>query len=936
MCGPCPSGVALEPRIRLTVFGVAANLHSQAMDCRTCLVACAVLVSTFLASFGSDAATAEFFEMRIRPLLAENCYACHTSARKGGLEADSGEGLRRGGNSGPALLPGNSAGSLLIQAVSQTHERLSMPPQGKLADNQIEDLKAWIDAGASWPETQEDLLPAAETASHVVPPEQRAFWSFQPLQESSPPEVRNSSWPRSPIDHFILAKLEQEGLEPVPAAGKRTLIRRASFDLIGLPPSPQEVEAFLADDDSPEAFARVVDRLLSSPHYGERWGRHWLDLARYSDGRIGAREDTPYPNAHRYRDWVVKAFNQDLPYDRFIKAQLAADLLPSEEQEELLAGLGFLVLAPSQDDLVDVTARSFMALTVGCARCHDHKYDPIPTQDFYSLKGVFASSEAWEYPLVEEQIVEVYKKAQEKVTDKKDSIQKFIKSQSAELTDILLEQTSSYMVVAWKVIRGHRPSAQAAAEEAQLDSEVLDRWIKYLDQTEKEYPYLQDWEEMMGRGGSLEEARDLADRFQEIALNINREKKELEDRNYVKLGGAKGAADMGTRQYANLEFLDLQKWYLWRDLAAEPHPRGSFRFEGGVTYYGSEEGLEIDRFLTGQWKRHLDLRREELKKLEEAVPEPYPFLQGYRDLEKPKDLRIAIRGDEDNPGKVAPRRFLHVLSEGVPESFSQGSGRLELAKAIASPENPLTARVMVNRVWQHHFGQGIIRTPSNLGRLGAKASHPGLLDYLAARFIRSGWSIKALHREIMLSATYALSSQQREENAEKDPDNRLLWRANLIQRLDAEALRDTILAVSGQLDRTLGGPSVPLDDGLHRRTLYAVVSRTKPDPTLAMFDFPDPNTHSAMRGITVGPMQRLYFLNSNFVMDQAAALAERLKQEAPDGTERRIERAYALLYGRPPTAAEVQLGLDYVQKGEEAWPEYAQVLLASSEFSSVP
>ena len=696
------------------------------------------------------------------------------------------------------------------------------------------------------------------------------------------------------------------------------------------------MEAFLDDDDSLEAFGRVVDRLLASPHYGERWGRYWLDLARYSDGRIGAREDTPYLNAHRYRDCVVHAFNQDLPYDRFISAQLAADLLPSEEREELLAGLGFLVLAPSQDDLVDVTARSFMGLTVGCARCHDHKYDPIPTQDFYSLKGVFANSEVWEYPLVDEQIVETYKKAEEKVSKKKDSIQKFIKSQSEQLADILLEQTSSYMVAAWKVLRGQQPSAQAAAEDAQLDLEVVNRWIKYLDQAEKEHPYLKDWEAMVARGGSLKEATDLADPFQEIVLTINLEKKELEDRNYVKLGGVKGAADMGTRQYANLEFLDLQKWYLWRDLAAEPHPRGSFRFEGGVVYYGSEEGLEIDRFLTGEWKKHLDWMRKELKRLEEAVPEPYPFLHGYRDLEKPKDLRIAIRGDKDNLGKVAPRRFLHVLSEGVPETFSQGSGRLELAQAIASPENPLTARVMVNRVWQHHFGQGIVRTPSNLGRLGAKASHPRLLDYLAARFIQTGWSIKALHREIMLSATYALSSQHREENAENDPDNRLLWRANLIQRLDAEALRDTILAVSGKLDRTRGGPSAPLDDDHRRRTLYAVVSRTKPGPTLAMFDFPNPNSHSAGRSITVGPMQRLYFLNSSFVMDQAAALAERLKKEAPAGTQPRIQRAYRLLYGRPPTAAEMQMGLDYLQKGEGAWPKYAQALLASSEFSSVP
>ena len=877
--------------------------------------------------------------MRIRPVLAENCYACHTSAKKGSLRVDSREGLRRGGNSGPAIRPGNSAGSLLIQAVSQTHERLSMPPQGKLDSREIESLQAWIDSGAIWPDTEVDQLPVADAASHVVPPEQRAFWSFQPVREPVVPKVGDHSWPSGPIDHFILARLENEGLKPVASADKRTLIRRATFDLIGLPPAPEEVDAFLADY-SQEAFVKVVDRLLASPHYGERWGRYWLDLARYSDGRIGARKDAPYGNAHRYRDWVVEALNKDLPYDRFITAQLAADLLPEQEQEELLAGLGFLVLAPDQDDLVDVTFRTFMGLTVGCAKCHDHKYDPIPTQDFYSLKGVFASSETWEYPLVEEEVVEAYKKAQQKVADQKDAIKKFIKSQSDQLADILIEQTSDYMVAVWKVTRGDHPCAQAAAAEAQLDEEVLDRWIQYLGQTEREYPYLKEWDEHISAGGSLEETRAVADRFQETVVAINLVKKELQDRNYVKLGGAKGATDQGTRQFANLEFLDLQKWYLWRDLAAEPHPRGSFRFKGGVVYYGydyfgSEEGVEIDRFLTGEWRRHLDRLRKELKRLEEAVPEPYPFLHGYRDLEKPKDLRIAIRGDKESLGKVAPRRFLHVLSEGLPPSFSQGSGRLELAQAIANPENPLTARVMVNRVWQHHFGKGIVRTPSNLGRLGTRPSHPGLLDYLSLRFVRSGWSVKTLHREIMLSATYALSSAHQPENAERDPENYFLWRANLIQRLDVEALRDTILAVAGRLDRTLGGPSIPLDENHRRRTLYTIVSRTRPDRTLAMFDFPNPNSHNASRNVTVGPMQRLYFLNNRFVMEQAAALAERLEKEVPDPVDSRIHRAYELLYGRPPTEEEVQLGLEYLQD-EGAWPQYAQVLFASSEFSSVP
>ena len=893
------------------------------------LLAIGVLMGPVSALYGSDPATAEFFEMRIRPLLAENCYACHTGARKGDLRLDSREELVRGGSSGPAIRPGNSAGSLLVRVVSHTHERLQMPPQGKLGDRNIEDLRSWIDAGAVWPDTGDKVIESAPAATYTVDPEQRAFWSLQPLRTTDPPEVADTSWPRSPIDHFVLDRLENESLAPVGPADRRTLIRRASFDLIGLPPTPGEVESFVGDT-SPDAFSRVVERLLASRHYGERWGRHWLDLARYSDGRLGARTDTPYPNAFRYRDWVVDAFNRDLAYDQFVLAQVAADQLPSETREELLPGLGFLVIAPNLDDLVDVTARTFLGLTVGCARCHDHKYDPIPTQDFYSLKGVFTSSKAAEHPLVADSVVQAYKKSQERINAQKTEIQEFIEAQSKQLAEILMGQTSGYMVAAWKMMNQNPP-----APPAELDSEVLQRWVEYLGRTDLEHPYLREWEEVRNQGGALQQVSDLSRRFQDVVWAVHSEKKEIEDRNYVKLGGAKGVADQGTRQFTNLEFLDLEKWYLWRDLAAGPHPRGSFRFPGGVFYFGAEEGLEIDRFLSPVWKGHLDRMRAELKRLEDSGPEPYPFLHSYRDLEKPKDLRVAIRGDRKNLGDVAPRRFLHILSDGTPERFTNGSGRLELAKAIADPRNPLTARVMVNRIWQQHFGQGIVPTPSNLGRLGESASHPRLLDYLAARFIRSGWSVKQLHREIMLSATYALSSRHRQDNFEKDPRNRLLWRMNPVQRLDAEALRDTILAVSGRLDRKPGGPPAPPDDKHRRRALYATVSRTQPDRTMALFDFPDPNAHSDRRSVTVGPMQRLFFLNSPFVMEQAEALARRLATESPQGGRARIRRAYSLLYGRPPDPSEIRMGLEYLDGEKDPWPKYAQMLLASSEFSSV-
>ena len=911
----------------------------------------AVLLALGPGSLGSDSlwaaatgdqAKIEFFEMKIRPLLANNCYACHTDSKMGGLRLDSRETMVRGGSSGPAIRPGNATGSILIQAVSRTHDRLKMPPTGeKLTDEQVEALKTWIQDGAAWPD--EDVQPTVgETTRYEIRPEQRAFWSFQPVSKPDLPTVKNKSWVRRPADRFVLAKLESTGLKPAPRADKRTLIRRATFDLIGLPPTPEEIKAFLADD-SPGAFETVVERLLASPHYGERWGRYWLDLARYSDGKLATRADDPYPNAYRYRDWVIQALNNDLPYDQFIRAQLAADLLPEPDRAKHLPALGFHAFVPRGDDRVDVTTRTFLGLTVGCAQCHDHKYDPIPTKDFYSLQGVFAGSAYHEYPLAPEDQVKAYKKAQKAIVDKKEAIAKFIEKQSGQLIDVLLEQTAEYMTAAWQVMGGTQPDAAAAATEGDLVPEILDRWIGYL-KSDQEHEYLDELDAAVAGGATLEQVRKLSEEVEELAIAINIEKKEIEDRNYVKLGGAKGVADERTRQYTNLEFLDLKKWYFWRDLAFEPDTLNGFRFDGGIFYFGEkaaerdgtpEEDRKIDRFLSGLWKQHLDRLRAELKDLEAALPEAYPFVHGYEEAEKIKDLQVHIRGDKDNLGELAPRRFLRILSAAEPKKFENGSGRLELAGRIADPGNPLTARVMVNRIWQHHFGEGIVRTPSNFGQLGERPTHPELLDYLAARFVESGWSVKAVHREIMLSSTYRLSTAHVAKNFEQDPDNKLLWRANLIQRLDAEALRDSILAVSGKLDPKAGGPPEDFSDDNHRRTVYARVRRTQPNRTMTLFDFPDPNNTSEKRLVTVGPMQRLYFLNSSFVMGQAKALAERLAGEAGTDDRARIRRAYELLYGRPPAKGEIKTGIEYLKNASDPWPKYAQVLLASTEFSSV-
>ncbi len=896
-----------------------------------------ILILTLLAAPVLSAAgpgEAEFFETRIRPLLVENCYACHTASKMGGLQLTSKQRALRGGASGPAIRPGNSKASLLVQVVSHTHDKLKMPPAGKLKDEQIADLKAWVDAGAVWPDTDDEALlePDVESTEYRISPQQRAFWSYQPVRKPPTPKVKNSAWTKTAIDNFILAKLEEKGIEPVGRADKRALIRRVTLNLIGLPPTPEEVDAFLSDD-SPDAFTKVVDRLLASPHYGERWGRHWLDLARYADGKIGAATDTPYKNAFRYRDWVVDALNNDLPYDQFVRAQIAADLLPEPERSEHLAALGFLALYPGGDDRVDVTTKTFLGLTVGCAQCHDHKYDPIPTKDFYSLQGVFDSSELHEYPLASEEEVESWKAQKKLVDDKKAELTKFIDDQSASLRQILFTHTAEYMMAARSVIQGEAETGDAA-QAAGLDEEILGRWVVYLRDTQIEHPFLDDWKQVMESGGSDAEALAAAEAFEAQAIAIDKEKAEIEDINYVRLGGAKGVADEKTRQYTNLEFLDLKKWYLWRDLAYNPYTPSGFKFVGGVYYFGDKKGFEVDRFLSGMWKTRLEKLRAEVKELSDALPEQYPFIHGMRDKDKPVDPRVAIRGDKENLGEPAPRRFVHILCDGEPEPFTkEGSGRLELADAIVDPKNPLTPRVMVNRIWMAHFGVGLVGTPSNYGQLGERPTHPELLDYLAARFVESGWSMKQLHREIVLSAAYQSSVRHNKKNASVDPDNKLYWRANLLERLDAEVIRDSMLSVAGKLDLSVGGPPVDFDE-LHRRAIYGKISRTQPDRSMELFDFPDPNTTSAKRMRTQGPMQRLFFMNNEFVIEQAKAFAERLHVEAPNSDQDRIRRAYELAFSRPPTSEEIQLGLEYLASTEEAWPRYAQALIGASEFRS--
>ena len=865
----------------------------------------------------------EFFEMRIRPILAKRCFTCHTATHMGGLEMSGRNALLKGGDRGPAISADHPQESLLLQAVSYKLDALKMPPSGKLPDNEIDELTVWVKAGAVWPDSPKP--PAPKGPGYMITPKQRAFWAFQPVRKPALPDVKNGIWAKSGIDRFLQAEREAKDLEPVKPADKLTLLRRAYYDLIGLPPTPEQVDAFLRDS-SPGAFAKVVDHLLASPRYGERWGRYWLDIARYSDDKLESEVEDPYANAFRYRDWVIKAFNEDMPYNHFVKAQIAGDLLG--DNDKYVTGLGFYALRPKsegQEDRVDATTRGFLALTAGCAECHNHKFDPIPTTDYYSLLGVFTSTEDSEFHLAPEPVVKEYKEHEKKIRDQEERIRDFLYTQASQLAGILADQSPRYLRAARKVLSSPGDTAEAAKAD-HLDSETLERWVRYLRVTPKDHRYLDNWQDQ----------KFDPEQFRQQVLAVLEERKKVDETNAIIKAEAKKA---GPKAKGEVVSLKTESYYLWRDLFFNDFYGNQFKQEDdGILYYGPNRGYvtsdgTIERFLTGPWKEHLDSMRAELAVLKQALPPPYPFAHTIKDAAKPKLERVRIGGARENPGEAVPHHFLSVLCDGEPRPFEKGSGRLELAEAIADARNPLTARVMVNRIWQRHFGAGIVRTPSDFGRMGDRPSNPELLDYLAARFIESSWSIKALHREIMLSATYQLSAEQSETNMRIDPENRMLWRAN-IQRLDAEALRDSLLFVSGELDLKAGGPPQRLNDANNkRRTVYGFVSRNKLDGMLALFDFPNPNITSEKRNMTESPAQELFFLNSSFIAERAQALAHRVSAGPKRDEASRIDNVYRILFGRAPARDELQLGEKFLKaKQSDAWQQYAQALLNSNEF----
>jgi len=910
----------------------------------------------------------DFFETKVRPVLANSCLDCHTDMRSGGLRLDSREAMLKGGKSGPALVPGDPEKSLLIQAVRQTGA-LKMPKGGKLTAAEIDGLVEWVKNGAVWPtfaatdpsgasvrkpaSTSADSnaasagkpVPASGATAYVITPERRAFWAFQPLRAPQPPLVKDASWARTDIDRFVLARLEREGLAPVRPADRATLIRRATLDLIGVPPTPEEIQAF-ANDTSPDAFAKVVDRLLASPHYGETWGRIWLDVARYGEDDYRSldpkqRGFNPYPNAYLYRDWVIGAFNDDLPYDRFAKAQLAGDLLDEATRVRTLPALGFLGLGPwyydngaveitradERHDRVDVVSRGFLGLTVGCARCHDHKYDPIPTTDYYSLASVFLNTTYHEYPQVPQSVVDEYTAQDKKIENKEKLLGEFQRVESEQLAQTLALQASKYMQAAWKVTGEPKEDVSKVVDAGKLDYELFDRWLKFLAKPPKFYPFLTKWQEMVKGGGSAAQARTLADEFQALLLDVMFAKKDIKDENDIiaakalpgtkKKEPAKLPSDFVTNDdfcpgcSLELKSLPIERTNLWTDVFQRDLQDGfdpaqaADRIKPGLLSF---RGWGLERQLSAERRRYVEDLRADIKALRAAQPPHFPFVHGVKDVEKPVELKVSKRGNPFNLGDEAPRHFLSILSPAAPQPFTKGSGRLELAEAIV--KEPIAIRVIVNRVWKGHFGTGIVDTPSNFGVNGERPTNPELLEYLAQWFVDHGLSIKQLHRELMLSAVYQLSSEHSQANFDKDSGNRLYWRANR-HRMTAEQVRDSLLTISGALDQKMGGPSEPLTPSYSRRTVYGHVSRYRLDDYLSLFDFPSPNLSSERRFTTSVPLQRLFFMNSDFMQQQGELLARRLEAET-DSTAR-IQKAYGLIFGRPASQKEIDAGLSFLR-----------------------
>jgi hypothetical protein len=927
------------------------------------LVILAVVVSS---TFSRADDGIEFFEKKIRPVLVEHCYQCHAKDAKkqrGGLLLDSRAGIRKGGDTGPAVVPGKPAESMLLKAVRHADPELKMPPKGKLPDAIIADLEKWIAMGA--PDPRDDK--ATKTLG-VDFEAAKKHWAYQPLRKPAVPSAKNQS--SAPIDRFILAKLEEKGLTQSPPADARTLLRRLYFDLIGLPPTAEEVAAFARDYSSAKrqaAVEAVVDRLLASPQYGERWGRHWLDVARYADTKDGVLmygDDRIRPYAYTYRDYVIRALNEDTPFDRFIHEQLAADLLEPKVEPWRLAALGYLTLGRMfdnnqhdiLDDRIDVVTRGLLGLTVTCARCHDHKYDAIGIADYYALYGVFASSEApFELPLIgaveKTPGLDEFEKKEAPQRQKLNAMQD---QQFALLSETARERVGDYLM---RVATTPPDLAETAIyflslAPTDLRPQMVNRWRKYLEHPSRaDDPVFAPWHALM----HLPEA-EFSKRAAETIARCTAKPSGVGQGQLNPLVGQAlasvqptGKADVA-RLYGDL----LRKTYERSKQAGIKLNAAEQQLVETLTGRGSPAWFPKSQtyyYMSRQEKDQFGGMRNNLDKLAVQSPHAPPRAMVLHDVQDIYDPHIFVRGNPSVPGEPVSRRFLRVLAGPEPKAFPNGSGRLDLARAITAPDNPLTARVLVNRVWMHHFGEPLVSTPSDFGARSTPPTHPELLDWLAATFIEEGWSLKKLHRHIVLSATYQQESGVRSQESPKmsaailggqaDPENRLLWRAHR-RRLDLEAMRDSLLFVSGRLDPKMGGRPVDVvnDAANRRRTLYGLVDRQTLPGLFRAFDFASPDASAERRPFTTVPQQALFGMNAPFMMEQAKALAARPQVAGAATPEAKVAALVRLTLARAAAPEEVDAAVRFIRAAEASsersqltpWQQYAQVLLMTNEF----
>jgi cytochrome c553 len=855
------------------------------------------LVFLSVAAHAATSEQLEFFEKKVRPILAAKCQNCHgAKMQMAGLNLATAEGVAKGADSGPIIDKADAPASRLLKALAYTG-KIKMPPTGKLSDEDMAAITEWVKQGAPFPAS---AAPATKASVQL--------WSFQPRKQYAPPSVKNADWARNEIDRFILAKLEDRGLSPAKPASKATLLRRVTFDLTGLPPTPAELASF-ENDTSPQAYEKVIDRLLTSPRYGERWGRHWLDVARYADS-TGLDEDHRYPHAWRYRDYVIDTFNLDVPYDQFLKEQIAGDQLPAESEGEInrrgLVATGFLALGPKPiaqqdkqrllydvvDEQIDTFSKAVLGVTLACARCHDHKFDPISTRDYYSMAAIFAStktfnnlesfvSEMYTAPLVPQGEFDTWRQHKRRISETEKAIAAEKRRWIATQSTLLAEYLDGGAQIAF-----HNANLQATAQRLSIDETQLKKWADFLKANEKHATLAP----LASAANTQAAARTLQSTFV-IALAENNKAK---DTIYALLTG-KGAP------------------------------------------------LEAPEKLNTEEFKKLEAELDELKR---TLPKEPAMANGVGEG-TPIHQRVFLRGNHLSPGDYVNKAVPAALApEGQP-NFRSASGRKELAAWLVAPQNPLTSRVIVNRIWQWHFGEGIVRTPSNWGVTGAKPTHPELLDWLAQRFIDDGWSFKKLHKRILLSAAYQQSADAEPQTREKDPSNELFGRFPR-RRLDVEEMRDAMLALDGTLDLTMGGT---LQEGQgtdgenddkrrsidpassKRRTVYLPLRRSNLPALLNLFDFGDATTSNDQRTRTNIAPQALFVMNSPFVAERAATLSANVRKSA--GSDRdHVAELYLRIYGRPATPAELDQALTFLASGKlpNPWTAFTRVLLGSNEF----